>query len=113
MLMTGECPLWAYFELLAYLLFAPLIIETTFFSADEYLPQNEFELLNSVLCDGIQKDKEVGVASVAFDTHEELVWIGTKSGHVSEKNGLLIHTEGLVVARNAEAKLSYIFTSPF
>jgi hypothetical protein len=47
------------------------------------MPPNEFELLNSVVCDGIHKDKEMGVSAVAFDTHEELLWIGTKSGHVS------------------------------
>ena len=47
------------------------------------MPQNEFELLNSVVCDGIQKDKEIGVSCVVYDNQEELVWIGTKSGHVS------------------------------
>jgi len=51
-------------------------------AAEPYMPQNEFEVLNSVMCDGIQKDKEVGVSSVVFDNMEELVWIGTKCGRV-------------------------------
>jgi hypothetical protein len=50
--------------------------------SEPYIPPNEFELLNSVLGDGIHKDKEMGISSVAFDSHEELIWIGTKSGHV-------------------------------
>jgi hypothetical protein len=51
--------------------------------AEPYLPQNEFELLNSVLGDGIHKDKEMGISTVTFDAHEELLWMGTKSGHVT------------------------------
>ena len=50
--------------------------------AEPYLPPNEFELLNSVLGDGIHKDKEMGISAVAFDAHEELLWMGTRSGHV-------------------------------
>jgi PAB-dependent poly(A)-specific ribonuclease subunit 2 len=47
------------------------------------MPANEFELVNSVVGDGIQKDKDIGITHVAFDTYEELLWMGTKSGHVS------------------------------
>ena len=54
---------------------------------EAYLPANEFELINSVLGDGIQKDKEVGITSLAFDNFEELLWIGTKSGHVTSYYG--------------------------
>ena len=51
------------------------------------MPENEFNLLNSVISDGIQKDKEVGVSTLAFDSHEELLWTGTKSGHVTSYYG--------------------------
>ena len=49
-------------------------------------PPQEFELVNSVVCDGISnhKEKEVGISTLAFDLHEDLLWAGTKSGHVSE-----------------------------
>ncbi len=52
-----------------------------------YMPTNEFNLLNSVIGDGIQKEKEMGISTMAFDTHEELLWIGTKSGHVTSYYG--------------------------
>ena len=51
------------------------------------MPQNEFELVNSVVCDGIHKEKEMGVNTLAFDTHEELLWMGSKSGHVTSYYG--------------------------
>ena len=54
---------------------------------EAYLPANEFELVNSVLGDGIQKDKEIGITSLAFDNYEELLWMGTKSGHVTSYYG--------------------------
>ncbi len=47
------------------------------------MPANEFDLINSVMGDGIQKDKEIGITNVEFDAYEELLWMGTKSGHVS------------------------------
>ena len=47
------------------------------------MPANEFELINSVVGDGIQKDKELGITCIAFDNYEELLWMGTKSGHVT------------------------------
>ena len=43
------------------------------------MPANEFELMNSVVGDGIQKDKELGISTVTFDTYEELLCMGTKS----------------------------------
>ena len=54
---------------------------------EAYLPANEFENINSVMGDGIQKDKEMGIASLAFDKYEELLWMGTKSGHVTSYYG--------------------------
>jgi len=54
-----------------------------FNSPDAYMPNGEFDLINSVIGDGIQKEKDVGLSTLAFDTHEELLWMGTKSGHVS------------------------------
>lgn len=57
------------------------------FSVESYLPANEFNLINTVLGDGIHKDKEVGVSTLAFDSMEELLWIGTKSGHVTSYYG--------------------------
>lgn len=47
------------------------------------VPEDEFVCLNSVVGDGIQKEKELGISTLAFDTHEELLWMGTKTGHVS------------------------------
>ena len=54
---------------------------------ENYMPANEFELVNSVLGDGIQKDKEVGISSLCFDNFEEMLWMGTKSGHVTSYYG--------------------------
>ena len=47
------------------------------------MPQNEFDFINSVVCDGIRKEKEVGISTLCFDPHEELLWSGTTSGHVT------------------------------
>ena len=58
-----------------------------FLLSESYMPENEFNLLNSVIGDGIQKDKEIGVSTLAFDSHEELLWAGTKSGHVTSYYG--------------------------
>ena len=76
--------------LLAYkTFFRNIQVSFYFFSLDTeaYLPANEFENINSVMGDGIQKDKEMGIASLAFDKYEELLWMGTKSGHVTSYYG--------------------------
>jgi PAB-dependent poly(A)-specific ribonuclease subunit 2 len=62
----------------------------TFCTDQTYLPPpQEFEFVNSVVCDGIpnHKDKEVGITTLAFDLHEDLLWAGTKSGHVTSYYG--------------------------
>jgi len=61
--------------------------ENGYNDAESYLPANEFEAVNSVLGDGIQKDKDMGITSLAFDNYEELLWMGTKSGHVTSYYG--------------------------
>ena len=40
---------------------------------EEYETQNEFSPLSSVLGDG-----GVGISALAFDTHEELLWMGNQ-----------------------------------
>ena len=59
----------------------------TLTDTEAYLPANEFELVNSVIGDGIQKDKEIGISSLCFDKYEELLWMGTKGGHVTSYYG--------------------------
>ena len=48
-------------------------------------------MYNSVVCDGISSkgghNKEMGVNTLCFDTLEELVWMGSKSGHVTSYYG--------------------------
>lgn len=50
------------------------------------MPQCEYQFFNNVLGDGLHKDKEPGISTVAFDGVEELLWMGTRSGHVSAGN---------------------------
>ena len=60
------------------------------YEAHAYLPPpQEFEFVNNVVCDGISgnKDKETGITTLAFDLHEDLLWAGTKSGHVTSYYG--------------------------
>lgn len=46
-----------------------------FFLGEAY-PEMEFSLVNSLVGDGIQKDKDMGINALAFDTLEDLLWIG-------------------------------------
>ena len=57
--------------------------------ADYNVPQNEFDMYNSVVCDGIsgKGNKEMGVNTICFDASEELVWMGSRSGHVTSYYG--------------------------
>ena len=43
---------------------------------------SEFENINTVLGDGISGKKEIGISTTAFDSQEDLLWIGTRGGHV-------------------------------
>eukprot|EP00095_Tigriopus_kingsejongensis_P002899 maker-scaffold336_size202805-snap-gene-0.16 protein:Tk02899 transcript:maker-scaffold336_size202805-snap-gene-0.16-mRNA-1 annotation:"pab-dependent poly -specific ribonuclease subunit pan2" len=62
-------------------------LESEDYEDQSYMPSSEFNLLNSVVGDGITKEKDVGVNAITFDTHEELLWMGTKSGHVTSYYG--------------------------
>jgi len=45
-------------------------------------------LVNSVMGDGLRKDRnEAGLTTLCFDSHEELLWVGTKTGHVTSYFG--------------------------
>ncbi|TRY64214.1 hypothetical protein TCAL_00495 [Tigriopus californicus] len=57
------------------------------YEGSNYVPEGEFSLLNNVLGDGLSKENDVGISALAFDSHEELLWMGTKSGHVTSYYG--------------------------
>ncbi len=60
---------------------------STFLPEAYAIPEDEFNPVNSVMGDGLRKDREAGVSALAFDSHEELLWMGTKSGHVTSYYG--------------------------
>eukprot|EP00096_Caligus_rogercresseyi_P013542 TRINITY_DN6183_c0_g1_i1.p1 TRINITY_DN6183_c0_g1~~TRINITY_DN6183_c0_g1_i1.p1 ORF type:complete len:1219 (-),score=351.45 TRINITY_DN6183_c0_g1_i1:406-4062(-) len=57
-------------------------------SEDYHHHQNETKMINSVVGDGTHKDREIGLSALAFDQHEELLWAGTRSGHVTSYYGM-------------------------
>ncbi len=93
-----------------------------FVSSDAYIPNGEFDLINNVIGDGIQKEKDIGLSTLAFDTHEELLWMGTKSGHVSARLAFrlscvdslvpVVVVAGDVVLRNAFAEVHVVPSAP-
>ena len=39
--------------------------------------------------DGISnKERDIGISTTAFDSHEDLLWIGTRGGHVTSYHGI-------------------------
>ena len=60
---------------------------------EEYETHNEFSPLSSVLGDG-----GVGISALAFDTHEELLWMGNQVGRLlyfNSKNELIHSRPGM------------------
>ena len=51
-------------------------------TGEEYETNNEFVPLSNVLGDG-----GVGISPLAFDTHEELLWMANQAGHVTSYYG--------------------------
>ena len=49
---------------------------------DLFLQLNLINHLNN------HKEKEVGISTLAFDLHEDLLWAGTKSGHSVTETGI-------------------------